>query len=463
MPMRPLASWRLFLGGSMWRAAAVAGLMSLVFVPMMLTFPRGGGRAFLMIGCAVWMQLVIGTWFIERLRGAQLAFMTLVPQRVPGQWLVLAPMCAAAVVAALVMTLLGLSVAGACLFLGCGLWAIGAVRWVGRSASWFWSWLPAPLVVVAPLVARAVYRAGGGQAAAATSMALGLGLLAFQPRAYLGPGLDKQAPGDGVGIAPRAASRQAVSGSAGERAVWLVSAIRFMNLSAPYSRLLTAMWLALGVLPLLLSGWAGQMIMLFVIALPTQAVSTVHSRESFEFLHPRPFTRGQQMVGGVVIPVAMALVMPAIAIAQIDLDWINAGGFIDRWLSKPGYAHQSTLDYLRDAVGATFLPEKWPAGGLTTAMWAQLRPLLWLDLLRLALLTLASLLCRPSGLSYATQRLGLATSMPLMFVTFACALRLSSGPEVLGPLPVPPLWFVALLFAAAVASWNLQRRLASAR
>ena len=82
-----------------------------------------------------------------------------------------------------------------------------------------------------------------------------------------------------------------------------------------------------------------------------------------------------------MIPLFIALVVPTLMLSFVDLDWINHDGLAGRLFNWPR-PHESTLSYLRDIVGATFLPETWPPAGLSADMWQRLRPLIYWEQVR---------------------------------------------------------------------------------
>jgi len=196
---------------------------------------------------------------------------------------------------------------------------------------------------------------------------------------------------------------------------------------------------------------------MLVLMVPSEITQAIYSRDTHEFLRPRPVTNGQIVVAGLVIPLLIALSLPALALALVDRDWINRGGLF----FKPPFA--STLEYLRVVLGATFLPEKWPPGGLTVEMWQKLRPLLYMDVLRMTCLILASLFSKAGVNRGASKNRGPVSSvnMALMIITFVCGMRLSlpgGGGSFFGSLPMPSVWFAALLAVVTIVSWDRHRR-----
>ena len=93
-----------------------------------------------------------------------------------------------------------------------------------------------------------------------------------------------------------------------------------------------------------------------------------------EFLGPLPFKRWPRFVGGVLFTLSIMLLAPALALCFVNLAWIERGGILGLFSPNPPPA--DAIRYLREVLGATFMPDKWPAGGLPPELWAQLRPLL---------------------------------------------------------------------------------------
>src|SRR5262249_49452606 len=126
---------------------------------------------------------------------------------------------------------------------------------------------------------------------------------------------------------------------------------------------------------------------ILIALLPGIMLATAYSGDMHEFLTPRPFDRRQRFVGSVLPALVLALLLPAISPCFFSLDWFNHDGLI-------GLFTHRTLDvrvvgYMRRVLGATFLPEAWPAAGLAPELWTRLHPLLYLDVLRTALVSLA--------------------------------------------------------------------------
>ena len=189
---------------------------------------------FVLMGFMVALWFAGSTTLIEQGAVARLAFMTLVPQPVESKWLVLAPNCAGAILAAAVTAVFGrMPAASGLALLGCALWTIGAARWLPSLSVL----LGLPVLVLAPFATYGAYLAGGWGAAAAAAMALGLGALAFQPPVVFDYASKPRPPRDPAAVPAAApARREAVSRAGRERAIWLISALRFLLVSTPMLR-----------------------------------------------------------------------------------------------------------------------------------------------------------------------------------------------------------------------------------
>jgi hypothetical protein len=175
-----------------------------------------------------------------------------------------------------------------------------------------------------------------------------------------------------------------------------------------------------------------------------------YSRETFDFVRTRPFGGAQRFVGGVLIPLLVSLVVPTLMTAIVDLDRINNVSIFG-WFLKVDDPHADLLRYLRKTLGATFLPEKWPAAGLTDEMWLRVRPLVWLDLLRMTTIIVATRFAQGRVRGVGLETVSLVISIVPMFATL---------PGMIGG-PAAPLWFTALLAAIAIALWGWCERAAN--
>jgi hypothetical protein len=441
-----LETWRLFANGSLRVCVMALLALSIVVLPMVAL----GGRR---IPFPVLVMIVLyffptTVWFLEAQVAERLVFINLIPQPVDPKWLVLAPMCALAFVAAAVGAVFGRSPAVSALtLLGCAWWAIGSTRWLRRAS--LWALLAWPLVFLAPIAARGAYRVGGWGAASAVAMVLGAGVLLFQPPAFLG---GRRARKEGLAPIWRG-SQQATSTAAPERWTWFASCVRFLLLCRSGTIGWRLVMFLLIVASTLMSLLPSSCLLPYMIFTSSAALAAVYQGETHEFLHTRPFTGGQRLVGGVFVPAFFALLPLAVMIPFINREWFNHGGLLTGLFKLPPL-HASTLAYMRDVLGATFLPEKWPAEGLSPELWLRVRPLLYMDTLRVALFIIASLFLR-TPLKFRTRDMRTRwVTLTLYLVTLISALRLSSNSSrPTSALPVPPWWFAALLAVAAIAHW----------
>jgi hypothetical protein len=444
-------TWRLFTSGALegWVCLPLSSLAALGLLPV--------DRAdfyFWFMGMLIAAWFAGTTVFFEALAISRLAFMTLVPQPVESKWLVLVPNCVAAILLAAVVAIFGKMPAVAGLpLLGCAFWTIGAMRWLRARSIWL---VPLTLAV-APVAASAAYQAGGWGAASAVALVLGLGALAFQPPVFFDTAAT---PSPARSLAPIAARPfGAVSRGGRERALWLKSAIRYLLVCTAGFRPIKVATFAFCAGTYLVMAVPGIGLFMLISAVPTDALKETYSCERFQFLRPIPFTRRQRFVGGLVIPLLLMIAVPESMMAYVDIDWINHDGLLGRLFRSP--IHDSTLTYLRDVVGATFLPEKWPAGGLSHDLWPRLRPLLWLDLLRVVCIQLAYLF----GAAHLTGGSGRALSGVTLLGFAIQMVALLGAIASLIPnrfVPVPPLWFAALLAAVAIATFAWRVRAVNA-
>jgi hypothetical protein len=373
-----LETMALFAGGRAWWL----GLLGFGAVGIAALPARTAGMYFVAMGVMVVIWFSASTALIEEVAKQKLAFMTLVPQPIANKWLVLVPNCAGAVVPAVVQAVFGkLPAVSSLSMVGCALWTIGVIRWTP-----FLRLLALPALPLAPLAAWAAYRMGGWGGASAAALALGLGAIAFQTRVifdFTSTPLRARAPARAVG-------RVAVSRAGSERAGWLASAVRFLLLCTAQLRKFNLANYGVLVAACFLFTIPGMMLFIFVILMRSNALTEAYSGETYEFLRARPFSRGQRFVGGVLIPLLAVVVPPTLALLFVDANSINTGGLVGR-LFPSWPKHGQDLAYLRDIVGATFLPDTWPPGGLTPEMWTRVRPLLWIDHARVTTIVVAAL------------------------------------------------------------------------
>ena len=457
-PMQPRGSFRetsrLFASGAPW-LLLLTGLVMGIFFPLV---PRTPTHLFLSMGivCGVWFMFV--TMALELSISDRLAFITLVPQPVEPKWFVLAPMSVLAVATAAASLFGHLPAAAAVSWLGCMLWTIGATRWVGR-LSWWASLIALPVPAAAAFAAWQAYRVAGWWASGAVAMAFALVALALQPRACVTDGSSRTEGSPRRRATEAASGRQAASRGAAGRWPWLASALRYERLTAQSSTLGVIGYCVVAASavssPVFGMGLAFYMMSLFI-----GGTWNVYSDESAEFLRTRPFSKGQLLVAGTFRPLLLVLVLPVVALPLINLDLINAGGVLG-WMKNPSSVHQSTIDFLREVLGATYLPEKWPTGGLTLDLWLRVRPLLYWDLLRCALLAVAFQFAMAP---LRASRAGRVGGTWLGLAIYALAVRNTFGAHfpLFKYLPIVPLWLAPLLAAAAFAHWSWRARVVNA-
>jgi hypothetical protein len=338
-------------------------------------------------------------------------------------------------------------------------WATpAATRWLWKLR--FWPLWLLPLLLADPAAIWAAQRVAGWVAAAAISMALAIGALAFQPRPYVGEPLSRRMNGSGAApardlVARRAAGAISVAPSDRSR---LASLTRFKEWarSEKFAIIMTVLGVACGMLfPVL--GYRIEL--LFWPMVIGMNLAGAYAGDTYEFLRPLPYSRRRHFVRSVGPALAIALVVPATALCFISLDWFNHDGLVGLITRRAHMFRAQELAYLRHVLGATFLPEKWPAGGVSMDVWARLRPLLYLDLLRSSILIVAMLFAVP--LRKVGERAGRqslqATNVLLMLAgmaTLFCNSLSSLSPRV----PVPRLWFLALLACVSIAqfAWKVR-------
>ena len=447
-----LETMAMFAGGR----AVWLGLLTFGGVAIASLLARTAGVYFFGMGVMVAFWFSMSTVIIEGLGAPKLAFLALVPHPVDNKWLVLAPGCAGAIVPAVVQAVFGkLPAVSSLPMLGCALWTVGAMRWLRYVPVAF----GLPLLALAPVAAWGAYSVGGWGAASVAALALGIVAIAFQ-----GPLTFEDGPRwaqlfarvrDDVRIPREAASR-----ADRERAAWLASAVRFLLICTAQLRRFKLVAALLVTAFALIQPLPGPALFIWIPFVPWPSFSQTYSHETFEFLRPLPFSRWRRFFGGAVIPLIATLAAPLVMTAYVDLDWINHEGW-SRWLFKSPHAHQSTLAYLREIMGATFLPEKWPAGGLPPEVWPRLRPLLWLDLLRIEALLVAVLfgggaMLGGGGALGGKRWLPTLMSFAFVMVVYFASVRLVVGS--LARIPLTSHGFAFLLAALAIAYWTWRVR-----
>jgi hypothetical protein len=200
--------------------------------------------------------------------------------------------------------------------------------------------------------------------------------------------------------------------------------------------------------------------LLWTLIFAARIVSFMYSGDTHEFLTPRPFRTGPRVVAGVVFPLLAVLILPAAGLCFTNQGWLESGGLIGRLIGKPRPPSEDEIRYMREILGATFLPAKWPAAGLPADLWAQLRPLMFVDVLRTALLVvmmLFGLAPLPKAGEKSNAGSALAATLLGLAVVLAVFFRVDFVEKFAG-WPVPRVWFLALLAAASVAQWSWRAR-----
>ena len=453
-------TWRIFAGGAGRTWGLVFYMVGGFVAPLAFMAAHGKGN-FLSYAVTIVFCLTAATWQLESEMGERLGFLSIVPQPVDTRRLVLVPMCALGLVLALLFAGLGRQPALVALaLLGVAWWTAAGTRWLWKLR--FWPLFVLPVLAADPLAAYAVHRAAGWGAAAAVSLVLGIGALVFQPRPYVGESVLRRLEGGRTAaqVPARGTFHGAISSLAGDRR-WFASARRFMefHVGARAIVLMGSLAAVVGLsFPILGSHLE---VLIWPAILLGQSLSTVYSGDMHEFLHARPLTAGQRFVGGALPAMLIPLVVPATAACFVNLDWINHCGLLG--LFKRVAPNASDVAYLRDVLGATFLPEKWPEAGLAPELWARLRPLLYVDALRAALVIVAILFAVPiRKVGEVPGRPSVpVTNIVILLIVFASMVPLDLVP-MMKRLPLHRLWFLALLAAAAVTNWIRHARKISA-
>jgi hypothetical protein len=455
-------TWRLLIRGGAkgwWLALFVcAGMM----MPRLMTPHRHIGlwKAFLFDTVLLVFSFSFGTWQYEGEVGERLAFLSVIAQPVDLRRLLLVPMGALAlVVTAILVGVDRLPPAVALALLGVAWSTIGTTRWLWRLGGW--SWLALPIFAVEPAAVYAAQRFAGWGAAAALSIAWAIAVLAFQPRVYVGEPLSRLMKSDRLRTGPPArAARRAVSASAGVGGSWLASAARFSRINltgAGWSYTAAIVFIVVatilvGSIPFI---GQGSIAIFWLPVLAAAVASRAYSGDMREFLAARPF-KARERVGGLVLPLLIPLLAAAAALCAVNPHWVDIGGPFGIW--KPHPPRAAHIRYMREVLGATFLPDQWPAGGLPHHLWVQLRPLLYVDVLRLTLLMVAVFFAVPIPKAGENPRRRVAAgNIVLILGIFGVLLRTDLLDTFRG-WPMPGVPFLALLAAASIAHWVWRAR-----
>jgi len=449
-----LETWRVFASG--WGKVGMLGLFFAGWIVIgTIVMGVSGRRALAPNVLMLLSMLPVATYSLERQLADRLAFLSLIPQPVPTKWLVLAPMCALGLLTALASGALSSKAPAISILalLGSAWWMVGSARWLHRFGPWIV--VACVFVLLAPVASFVAYRVGGWAAAAAVAMALGVGALLFQPNAYVGPGLRRR-PGEKEerSVAPPVPqSRRAASVAPAKRGSALAASGRFVIVSMEASPwFLALLFLLMGVMGLMSThrNTLHPSYLMLAVFVGTKLIAKTYSNDTQDFLGTIPIARGPRVIGGVVFPLLLILFGHVVAALMISRELLDQGGLLGRLFGRTS-PNDDTIGHLREVLGATFLPEKWPAGGLSIDLWLRLRPLLYMDLLRSALLFLTLVFAAvPFVATVRGEKLRPPLNIVLVLLVVASALRLD---RMLTSLPIPPLWFAALLAVVAIADW----------
>jgi len=456
-------AWRLCTKGAskpLWMALLMCAVMT---AQMVLTVRLRPGalpsKAFLVDAVLLVFCLAMGTWQIEGELGERLAFLGIVPQPVDTRRLLLVPMCTLGFVMTAALAIgQRLPPAVALTLLGVAWSTTAATRWFWKLR--FWPLLVLPVLATAPAAAYAAHHVVGWGAAAVVSMTLAIGALAFQPRPYVGERLSRLLNGGRTparDLVARRAVPGAISAAVSDRGRRSMLFTEF-----GLGRILTIIMTVAGVvLGMLFPVLGPRQEILFCPILAGMALAGAHAGDMYEFLRPLPYSRRRHFVRSVAPALLIVLLVPATALCFVNLDWFNHGGLLGLFSRRHGAPTAQDIGYLRHVLGATFLPEAWPEGGLSGDLWARLRPLLYLDILRTFILMIAVLFAVPIrkvGERYGHQKVQV---MSLVILLAAFSAMLCNGFASLSRrVPVPPLWCLALLACVSIAHfvWKARAR-----
>jgi hypothetical protein len=474
-PRRPpsfMDALRLFLAGvgsSGWKPLQVmVGMLSVMLVPIFVVpiFARDLGWP-LQVAAFGALPILAMTTVAFRVAGApSLAFMASLPLRHPGKWLTLVPACTLALVVVVLFSIVGrLPVPAMLTVLGCGWWAVAlGLRFAGRRLAWMGvvvllAWADAG-------AARLAFSAAGWWLAAAVSLTMaliGLGTARDRVAAVVsGPGTSAAArrrvgSARGLFSSPARARRPGLLQVT--RQLWVLPAPGLLvGLLLCVNLPVALLFAAVGPLPTLSFTW------LMLIAPVSSLIASAYAPNADEFLRTRPL-RSAWLIAGTVLPwTLIILLLPAVTLFKVPVDALSASlqsrdpGF--------GFTHRAQVTYLREIIGATWLPAPATRGLISPEIWARLRPLLYLHVLRLAILMLALLFAMTGATiaaSWKATGAGRWSRVVLILATAGAALPCVDLARVWHVRwPTAPLWLSVALFFAAVASmfpvWGRPRR-----
>jgi len=453
-------TWRLFVRGGASKPLWGTLMICAVMVAQVMFFghaARPGSLPKVLLFDAFMMvfALAMGTWQLEAEMGERIAFMAIVAQPVDTRRLLLVPMCTLGLVMTSALAIgQRLPLAVALALLGVAWSTTAATRWLWKVR--FWPLWLLPLLVADPAAAWFVHRVAGWGAAAAISMALAIGGLAFQPRPYVGEPMSRRLNGGGAAPARDLVARRAagaISAPVNDRGVRRLLAWARGEI---FPIIATVLGVACGMLFVV---FGHHLEFVFWPMVCGMRLVAAYSGDTYEFLRPLPYSRRRHFVRTVGPVLFVALVVPATAVWFVNFDWFNHDGLLGLISRRAQVLRAMDIAYLRHVLGATFLPEKWPAGGISLDLWARLRPLLYLDILRTSILSVAMLFAVP--LRKVGERPGRqslqVTNLVLMLAVFGTVFCNQLSP-VSPRMPVPRLWFLALLACVSIAhfAWKVR-------
>jgi hypothetical protein len=371
-----------------WRGAGPVRVIVVLLVQVGIVAGVAGRRAsealLPVLWCLAMPLLAALTAAVERSARRQLEFTALLPlPRTTSQWLVLVPSCFVAIALAVSLAAAGhLTIADTVSFFGLGWWAVAVGHALAsrrlRSriflmplACWLavvaygivdelaGDWVASTVAVVLGVLALAVVSAGPLERASPT----GRRRSSYEPRS---------APV--IHALPR--SRRAGTLSTSFR-IWLMTTPRWRRYLL-VGLVTASLMKSLGSAPMMPST---SIVLVLVLS---EGLMRALSPATLAFLRARPFTRRSLALGTWLPCIALVVLSPLCMFLTIQEAW-----FIGPHPLGLAGGGRNKLPYLRDVLGATFLPALLPAEGLPAEVWPALRPLLVRNALRLVLLSLA--------------------------------------------------------------------------
>lgn len=401
------------------------------------------------LSCLAMPVLAELTAAIERSASRQLQFTELLPlPRTTTKWIVLVPtgLFVSALVGSLVV--LGhIPMADTVPLLGLGWWAIAVGHAFAPRRLWARIFLM-PLACWLAVVASAIVGEQAGDRVA--SMVAGvLGVLAlavaparpFSSAAAAGRRRSSYPPRGAPGVHALPRSRQAGTLSTSFR-IWIMTTPRWSRY------FLVPFFIAASVIGCLTSAPMLSSTEVMVAAILSGLLTRARSPSTLAFLQARPFTRRSLWLGTWLPAIVLVVLPPLSMLLTVQEEWFigpTALGFTSGGANK--------LSYLREILGATFLPASLPAGGMPAEIWPALPPLLVRHAFRLALLSLA-LLFSLAGQAMASARRtdgralwpGWLSSLLVSAMLVPC---LDAARSWRIPWAPPPLWLAGAMALGA--------------